>query len=115
MSHETATHEQHDADEGMDDDWGSVSGVFERAPSFDVAIGTLHHLEADHDPAPVYAVPYLVLGLERMPYPLGYYLGTVFATGGMIAADGWEEAMRADDLPEEIIFKCRVYLEACAI
>jgi hypothetical protein len=115
MSHAGASREQHTTDETWDDE-EPISGVFAVAHllSFDVAVGTRHYLAADHEPTPVYALPFMMLGRHRVPYPQSYYLGTRFVTG-MIAAEGWEDEMRCDGLPEAMIVKCRCYLEARAL
>jgi hypothetical protein len=115
MSHAGAIREQHTADETWDDD-EPISGVFAVAYllSFDIAVGTLHHLEADHEPAPVYALPFTMMGRQRVPYPQRYYLGTRFVTG-LIAAEDWEDEMRRDGLPEAMIVKAACYVEARAL
>src|SRR5262245_45642096 len=75
----------------------------------DVAIGDPESAEVEDDPSAIYATPYVLVDGERVRYARTYYLGTRFVNG-VIAAEGWEQEMGGDGIPEFLIDRCRSYL-----
>jgi hypothetical protein len=112
MNHAHAAIEQGSIDQGWDvEHEEESSGVFSvlRRPVADIAIGEMGGSGPAEEPAPVYAVPYVLAGKDRVRYTRDYYLGTRFVTG-IIPAEGWEDEMRADGVPDLMIAKCRAHL-----
>ena len=112
MSHAHAAVEQESSDQGWDVEQDEESsGVFSvlRRPVADVAIGEMGRSRTAGEPAPVYAVPYVLAGKDRVRYTRDYYLGTRFVTG-IIPAEGWDDEMKADGVPASLIAKCRAHL-----
>jgi hypothetical protein len=107
-------------DQGWDEetcDEQETSGVFTmlRQPVADIAVGEMYGVAGpDAEPAPVYAAPYVLAGKDRVRFARDFYLGTRFVTG-ILPAEGWEDEMRAEGIPERMIGKCRAHLAEHAI
>lgn len=107
--------EHHEIARSADNDDQEDSGVFvsRSRMALDVAIGELRASTVG-EPSPIYATPYVRSGRQRARYTRDYCLGVRFATG-VIAAEGWDDEMTGDGVPEFVIERCREYLAGHAM